>query len=124
MTRGLTPADKALWDSVTKGITPLGQAPVSPAEGQGLVFAAAPRNMDYDPRMDLHGVTVHEAFGLVQEHIYQGAQNGYKRLMIITGRSGQINQELPRWLERNTRVRSVTQMPNGGSWEVLIKPAM
>lgn len=82
-----------------------------------------PRTREYDPRVDLHGVTVHEAYGMVNEHIYQGVQNGYKRLMIITGRSGQINQELPRWLEKNPRVRSVKQMPNGGSWEVTVKPA-
>jgi DNA-nicking Smr family endonuclease len=72
--------------------------------------------------VDLHGVTIHEAWGVVNDHIYHGVQNGYKKLLIITGRSGQINQELPRWLERNPHVRSVTQMPNGGSWEIAIKP--
>lgn len=123
MTRGLTGEERDLWSRVTKGIRPLDQAPVTPSEGLPHIRVSEPRNLNYSPRMDLHGVTVHDAFGMVQDHIYQGVQNGYKRLTIITGRSGQINQELPRWLERNPRVRSVTQLPNGGSWEVMIKPA-
>ena len=123
MSRHLTPADQAIWSQVTKDVRPLGQAPVAPSEGLPCITVSEPRSPVYSPRMDLHGVTVHEAFGMVQDHIYQGAQNGYKRLTIITGRSGQINQELPRWLERNSYVRSVTQLPNGGSWEVTIKPA-
>lgn len=124
MARELTAAERELWARVCQGTRVLGEASVSPTEGQYSMRVSEPRTVDYDPRMDLHGVTVHEAFALVQEHVYQGYQQGYKRLTIITGRSGQINQELPRWLERNPRVRSVTQMPNGGSWEVLIKPAM
>lgn len=123
MSQGLTPADQAIWSQVTKDVRPLGKAPVTPSEGLPRIRVSEPRNPAYSPRMDLHGVTVHEAFGMVQDHIYQGVQNGYKKLTIITGRSGQINQELPRWLERNSYVRSVTQLPNGGSWEVMIKPA-
>ena len=121
MARGLTPSEQDLWGRATQDVTPLGQAPVRVSEGLPSVRVSEPRAIEYDPRMDLHAVTVHEAFGRVQEHIYQGVQNGYKRLMIITGRSGQINQEMPRWLERNPRVRSVKQMPNGGSWEVTTK---
>jgi len=123
MVRGLTPTDQAIWKAVTKDVTPLGKAPVRASEGLPVTTIPAPRDQGYDPRLDLHGVTVHKAFGLVQEHIYQGAQRGYKRLLVITGRSGQINQELPRWLEQNTTVRSIKQLSNGGSWEVLIKPA-
>lgn len=124
MTRGLTPSEQDLWGRATQDVTPLGKAPVRAAEGLPRVRVSEPRTMEYDPRLDLHGVTVHEAFGKVQEHIYQGVQNAYRKVMIITGRSGQINQEMPRWLEKNPRVRSVKQMPNGGSWEVAIKPAM
>jgi hypothetical protein len=53
-----------------------------------------------------------------------GALLGYRRLTIITGRSGQINVELPRWLERNTNVRSINQLSNGGSWEIVLKRDM
>ena len=121
MSKGLSEEDAALWQSVTKGIRPLGSSPVSPSEGQEHFRVSAPRNAEYSPRMDLHGVTIHSAFGMVDEHIYQGVQNGYKKLLIITGKSGQINMELPRWLERNPRVRSVKQLANGGSWEITIR---
>jgi DNA-nicking Smr family endonuclease len=123
MTKGLSDDDRALWSRVTKSVTPLGQAPVSPAKGQGFFGVVETRSRGFDPRVDLHGLTVHAAFGVVREHIYQGVQNGYSKLLVITGRSGQINEELPRWLEGHPSVRSVKLLANGGSWEVLIKPA-
>ena len=121
MPQDLTSEDAALWARVTKGIRPLGSSPVSSCEGQEYFEVPTPRSVAYNPRMDLHGATIHEAFGMVNEHIYQGTQNGYKKLLIITGKSGQINLELPRWLERNPSVRSVKQLANGGSWEIAIR---
>jgi DNA-nicking Smr family endonuclease len=124
MSQNLTPQDQAIWDQVTKDVIPLDNRPEKPCENLARLRVAEPRSVPFSPRMDLHGATIHDAFGRVQEHIYQGSQNGYKRLIIITGRSGQINQELPRWLEKNALVRSVKQLSNGGSWEVTIKPAI
>lgn len=121
---GLTKQDKDLWSRATKDVTPLGSPSVGPVEGHQFPRVAEPRTLPFDPRMDLHGVTVHQAFTMVQDHILNGALMGYRRLTIITGRSGQINLEMPRWVERNTHVRSVSQMSNGGSWEILLKRDM
>jgi len=120
--KGLSDSDAKMWNRITRDVTPL-DCPESPASTLPAIRVNSPHATPFSPRVDLHGITVHEAFNVVQEHIYQGSINGYKKLMVITGRSGQINQELPRWLERNTKVRSVKQMPNGGSWEITIKPA-
>lgn len=124
MSQDLTPIDQALWEQVTRDVTPLGKGSKKPCEGLPRIKVPEPRTSPFDPRMDLHGATIHNAYGMVQEHIYQGSQRGYKKLLIITGRSGQINQELPRWLEKNNLVRSVKQLANGGSWEIAIKPNM
>ena len=121
MSRRLTGEERALWLRVTKSVTPLGQAPVSPAKGQGFVDVPEVPNRAFNPRVDLHGATVHDAYAIVREHVYQGVQNGYSKLLVITGRSGQINQELPRWLENHPSVRSIKQMSNGGSWEIVLK---
>lgn len=120
----LTKADKDLWKRVTQGVTPLGQPSMGPVEGHQFARVSEPRTGPYDPRLDLHGVTVHMAYGMVLDHVTNGAMQGFKRLTIITGRSGQINVELPRWLEKNANVRSVNQLSNGGSWEVLLKRNM
>jgi DNA-nicking Smr family endonuclease len=120
MAQGLSPSDRALWKATTLDVTPLG-ASLGPAEGHVVVKVSAPRSVPYNPRVDLHGVTVHEAFGVVMDHVSQGAMLGYKKLTIITGRSGQINQELPRWMEKNPHVRSVVSMNGGGAWEVQMK---
>ena len=58
---------------------------------------------------------------MVQEHVSRGYAEGYRVLTIITGKSGQINIELPKWLEKNSRVRSVTPKNGGGAWEVCLK---
>lgn len=75
----------------------------------------------YDPRLDLHGLKIQEAFEAVQEHLYQGFHNGFKKVTVISGRSGQINQEIPRWLENNSYVRSINSLRGGGAWEVCLK---
>jgi DNA-nicking Smr family endonuclease len=117
----LTKGDRDLWSRTTKDVRPLGKASVSPCEGHRTIGALTPRNEPYDPVMDLHGYTVHEAHGMVDDHIYQGIESGYKQITVITGRSGQINQELPRWLEGHRQVRSVSQKSNGGSWLIVLR---
>jgi DNA-nicking Smr family endonuclease len=71
--------------------------------------------------MDLHGVLVHDAYHQTREHIAQGYQKGYKKLTVITGRSGQINQEMSRWLEGLPKVRSFSPMNGGGAWQIMLK---
>jgi hypothetical protein len=121
MSKGLSKDDLEAWKQVTKDVTPLGSAPVSPVEGLPCVRVSAPRSVEYHPRMDLHGATIHNAYAMVQEHVLKGAMLGYRTLTVISGRSGQINIEMPRWLERNPHVRSVNPKNGGGAWEICLK---
>lgn len=121
---GLTDDDKRVWRNVTRDIKPLDNRPVSPVEDRPRVRVTAPRSLPYDPVLDLHGLILQDAFQAVQSHIIEGAAQGYRRLTIITGRSGQMNQEMPRWVERNSVVRSINSMNGGGAWEILIKRNM
>lgn len=118
---GLTKADKDLWSQVTKGVTPLGQASVGPVAGHQFAKVSTPRAVEYDPRVDLHGLTIQEAYIVVQDHIANGALLGYKKLSVISGKSGQINIEMPSWAERHPAVRSVESKNGGGAWEICLK---
>lgn len=121
MARGLTPDEKNLWTRATKDVKPIGQAPVGSIQGQQFTKVATPHSRSFSPCMDLHGLTVQEAFLAVKDHIENGALLGYKRLTVISGKSGQINLELPRWVENNPLARSVESKNGGGAWEIWLK---
>jgi len=121
--RGLTSAEKDLWSKVTKDVTPLGEAGVDSLDGHPYIKVPVVRNSVYHPKIDLHGLTIQEAYSAVLDHISNGALLGYKRLTIVSGKSGQINIELPKWAERHSAVRSVEPFNGGGAWEICLKKA-
>ena len=49
-------------------------------------------------RLDLHGLTMQEAYGRTMELLEQHHQLGTKDMVIITGKSGQIRDEFIGWL--------------------------
>lgn len=117
--RKLSDADRKIWEQATKHVTPLGSNP-SPQHLPKISISNIRQNV-YDPRIDLHGLTIQDAYTVVLDHITNGALLGYRKLTIISGRSGQINIELPRWAERHSAVRSVDSINGGGAWEICLK---
>lgn len=71
--------------------------------------------------IDLHGMTVHAAYGALSLFISDSKYTPCRSIVVITGRSGQIKTELPRWMESNHNVRSVEELPNQGSFRVWLK---
>jgi DNA-nicking Smr family endonuclease len=72
--------------------------------------------------LDLHGMTLADAHRASLEHVYQAKQAGdYRYVTIITGLSGQICDEFPRWFENHSLVRSVKALRGGGAWEIWLK---
>jgi DNA-nicking Smr family endonuclease len=72
--------------------------------------------------LDLHGMTLADAHRASLEHVYQAKQAGdYRYVTIITGLSGQICEEFPRWFENHAFVRSVKALRGGGAWEIWLK---
>ena len=55
--------------------------------------------------LDLHGLTLQQAFTAVQNFILQHQENGSKVITIITGKKGRIKNELPIWCEKFSRIR-------------------
>ena len=49
--------------------------------------------------IDLHGMNLDEAFSTLKNNL---SKNGIKKILIITGKSGVMNNLIPRWLTYNT----------------------
>jgi DNA-nicking Smr family endonuclease len=115
--RFLTPEDEALWEQVTRGVTPLGarpQAPVPqqirvhvrhPAQAQTLERAtraavgAESLDRSWDRRLgsgkaeperviDLHGLSRAQAHALLCRQIVSAHRRGERLLLVITGKGG------------------------------------
>lgn len=116
---GLSEDDKKLWGDITRNVRPLDTSDIP--EGYFAPQRVQVETREYHPKIDLHGMTIQDAYRAVLDHISNGALLGYKRLTIVSGKSGQINVELPRWAERHVAVRSVEPFNGGGAWEIWLK---
>ena len=72
-------------------------------------------------KLDLHGLTLEEAFEEFTGFIYEAYTNNLSKVEIITGKSGQIRKEFPYWSENNHQIKTVTPSWHGGSYEVKIQ---
>jgi DNA-nicking Smr family endonuclease len=71
--------------------------------------------------IDLHGLTVNEAFERVRNVITTAKHSGLREITIITGKSGVIRKEFPHWVARGEDVREVKELHGGGSFLVKFK---
>lgn len=78
-------------------------------------------------RIDLHGMTQAEAHSAIARFIQFSYHNGRRCVLIVTGRSGVLRQETPRWLnEENLRTHIIALAPakahgGDGALYVLLK---
>jgi DNA-nicking Smr family endonuclease len=119
MSRKLSDSEKSLWERVTATVRRFGRDQSAMVPTKGSKLACSPRQQDFNPVLDLHGMTLVDAHRVSLEHVYQAKQaGGYRYVTIITGLSGQICEEFPRWFENHSLVRSVKALRGGGAWEV------
>lgn len=118
MSRKLSDQEKSLWERVTATVRRFGRDHfVVPAQTPAVT--RYPRQTEFNPVLDLHGMTLVDAHRASLEHVYQAKQaGGFRYVTVITGLSGQICEEFPRWFENNALVRSVKSLRGGGAWEV------
>ena len=74
-----------------------------------------------DRKLDLHKKTIHEAYIEVDEYLEKAKEQSVKDVTIITGRSGPIREEFPKWMSQNTNVRDNSILKNQGSFSVKMK---
>ncbi len=133
--RRLAPDEAALWRSVADQIAPLGRGsrgvggiggtPGTPGtrgpgglggSGAARAFAGdrrhAPAGARYQARLDLHGLTLAEAHGALDEFLDDCASRGLRRALVITGKGRvraatdhgpagpqTLRRKVPRWLQ-------------------------
>ena len=71
------------------------------------------------PRIDLHGFTVQDAFEYCEQEFTYYSVKGYKKIVVVTGKSGQIRKEFSGWLD--TLGYSGEVSSHGGSFTVYLK---
>ena len=49
----------------------------------------------------MHGWTENQSFKILQAYIEKSYKNNWKNILIITGKSGSLRVNVPRWLEYN-----------------------
>ena len=72
-------------------------------------------------KLDLHGLTLEEAFEEFTDFIYEAYTNNLSKVEIITGKSGPIRKEFPFWTESNHQVQYIEPSWHGGSFIVKIE---
>lgn len=109
----LDAASQSLWARVCATVTKLGE----PRDHQQLAYACGPiQESDF---LDLHGMTVQEAYRSVIAFIDR--PDAPRNLTIVTGLSGVICREFPLWLESHPRVASLKETNGGGAFTVKLK---
>lgn len=88
----MTEDDMRLWERVCATVRKLGEK-VAPSAPPPFVAPLPDGERNY---IDLHGLTVDEAYRATVEFL---EDTNLKVVLIITGKSGQIRQEFPHWME-------------------------
>lgn len=118
------------WDALKKTVKPLKNQRVKnecPKIFQRLRITVIPsRPVSYV--LNLHGMSVSEAYHATCRFIEKHSQRGSKTVTIITGkglkRVGQIKQEMPLWLETpffQQKIRSFSWKNDGGAIDIILK---
>jgi DNA-nicking Smr family endonuclease len=76
--------------------------PVSTSQSEGIDASTYKKlrsgELPIAGRLDLHGMTQTQAHAALTRFIHHGYHNGRRCVLIITGRSGVLREQTPRWL--------------------------
>lgn len=113
--------DQQLWKEVTASVRPLGDtSPHDPFPMAPLYATSWPTN-PCPGSLDLHGLTLNQAFDQTKRFLYHAHGAGLKEVVIITGRSGAICAEFPAWTTTIPIITRYAILPNGGSFKVSLR---
>lgn len=75
--------------------------------------------------LDLHGLTIHQAFVVFKDFLYQHSLLKTKKVKVITGKGGQIHKEFPLWCQDIKYISAVCPVYDSqnqyGSYEIWLK---
>ena len=97
--RVLTDEEKALLAAAMADVRPLVKTPRAPAVVRKTTKKpAATLHPPLSTVLDLHGLTLEQAHTRLAAFIEAHVRAGSRELLVITGKSGQLAHEVPRWL--------------------------
>lgn len=109
----MTTEDERLWKAVMDSVVPL-----SLRSGAAPMRAPALWEPVSQKVIDLHGLSLNAAHSQALSFIREAHRLGHKRIIVITGLSGEIRREFPLWIEDLPQVRKNTVLSGGGAFEV------
>ena len=115
MTRHLSDAELLLWHKVMSG-SEIIESPIASTISRPLPIVV--RDHNFKSRLDLHGLTIMEAYTSVMNHIDRAIENNHKKITVITGKSGKICEEFPEWIKNSKNVKRYELKNNKGSWTI------
>lgn len=69
---------------------------------------------------DLHGMTLQQAYHAVQQALQEGG-GSQGSITFVTGKSGKIREEFPRWLEGHQEILRTEELNGGGAFRVVFR---
>jgi DNA-nicking Smr family endonuclease len=109
--------DQALWNQHTQDVTRLRTAAQSVITPPPAVIPPVVRPTNGSDILDLHGLTFEAAHIHTVMHVEQFARC-VKSVTVITGKSGSMQEHLPRWLADHAMVRNIQPLNGGGAFRV------
>ncbi len=111
--------DQQLWCQFTQDVQPLKKTGVVPVSMTKSITHAKPHPHVHHT-LDLHGMTLAQAYQAVQHHVQQGV-HAYAYVTIITGKSGIMQGELPDWVRNMQGIRMCESINGGGAFRISFK---
>lgn len=111
----IKPEDIKLFHDVVSGAKRLMSNVVKYEPPKARIFV---RDVSVKKVLDLHGLTVQQAFEEARQFVAKGNEAGFKHVTIITGLSGQIRSEFEQWMKNNPLVRETKMINGGGAFKV------
>ena len=115
----ISETDASLWAQLTRSITPMNDKHIAPIIPK-LPGRITP-NYIFKPILDLHGQTIHNAFNKVDQQLHQAHEIGWKRITVITGKSGPISSEFEEWVKARSEIKKIQPKNDRGAWVIWIK---
>lgn len=104
-TKGLSKEDFETWNQFIENLK---RSEVSPPPR----FIYSEQSLSR--KLDLHGMSVHEAWMNLKEFVDVHRSQGNKEVVVITGRSGRISHEFTEWCRQLESVRNYEPIETKG----------
>lgn len=111
----LTNDDRSTWENYIGKVFSGPEMSFKPNKG---------KDTSLKSKLDLHGMTIQQAFNNVRMFIEEHWSEGSKYVVIVTGKSGKISDEFTSWCSNLLQIRTIepigdTDTP--GAWLITLK---